>query len=155
MRFYWDNLFLRSYIWVVMSCYDYNISQNSHYGYITHTQAKQCPTRLSCSHKHVCGHTHTQIITKQGWQRGQVCLFTVVLPLCASMCVALSIHCVMGDKQLTSVTPLLTRAWLHWGEGGAERAREIYRRKKWKDGERERKKDERKDRERRVCLRGF
>lgn len=33
--------------------------------------------------------------------------------------VALSIHCAMGDKQLTSVTLLLTRAKLQRGEGGA------------------------------------
>lgn len=35
-------------------------------------------------------------------------------------CVALSIHCVWGDKQLTSVTLLLTRTRLRCDEAGVE-----------------------------------
>lgn len=144
--FYWDHLCLSSYSWVVMTFYDYSIWQNIH----IFCHYSGVPPAFSCSHKHVCG--HTQIITKQGWHRGQVCLFTVVLPLCAWVCVGcvvLSIHCVVGDKQLTSVTPLLTRAELHREEGDAERAGETRMEEveRWRNCRKRESKEERKLRE--------
>lgn len=127
MRFDSANLFLRSCSWALMNCYDYSISQNIHmfcyYNYKAHvSQTVSHPSfRLTqtCVQPHTRTHTHKYTI-KQGLRRGQVCLFTVVLPLCVWMCVgcvALSLHCVVGDKQLTSVTLLLTWAQLHWERG--------------------------------------
>lgn len=48
----------------------------------------------------------------------------------------------MGDKQLPSVTLLLTQAELHWVEGGAEQARvtQMKEMERWR--KRESKKDE-------------
>lgn len=99
-----------------MTGYDYCISQNIQIGVIItleHMLTKQRPASLSCSQK-TCTATHmrTNLQQKGGLtQRSHLFIYCHPSFVCANVfvdCVALSFYYATADKQLTSVTLLLT-----------------------------------------------
>lgn len=132
-----------------MSCYDYSISQNIHISVIiavAHTQGKQRPTRLSCSHKRVCGHTHAHTnynkagLTERSGLFVYCCLFFVCMNVCGS-----ALRCLFIVLWVISSSPLSPCCWLGLSfveKRAALSGQERRRRKKWKDGERRRKREQ-------------